>query len=241
MENNEAKTSDYNDVKKMQEAIAKNSDSFEKLGLAKLVGTMDSIKTERARLTKELRQIGVVQCVACNQTITSTCLIKTDESKSCSYEAHRIKKNAKKGTVCQCCGNPAKVLTHKLDFKKAIALLEIIKFYRHSEKAEQEKYYSKDEFFEGILEEYGELFEGYEELHYWDLLSRMPTHPTKVIYKEGYFGITENGIKFAQREVGVPQTAYSYNGEIEGYESDFITIEKIINDAGLDYEELIKV
>ena len=69
----------------------------------------------------------------------------------------------------------------------------------------------------------------------------MPTHPTKVIYKDGYFGITENGIKFAQREIGVPKTAYSYNGEIESYESDFTTIEKIINDAGLNYDELIKI
>tara|TARA_Y100000004_G_C8945812_1_gene426244 strand:+ start:1792 stop:2517 length:726 start_codon:yes stop_codon:yes gene_type:complete len=241
MENQEAKTSDYNDVKKMQDAIVKHSDSFVKLGLAKLVGTKDSIKVERERISNELKENGVSQCSACNQTIRNTCFIETDTTKTCSHEAKRIKKEAKDGTICQCCGNPAKVITHKLDFKKAIALIEIIKFFRHSEKADQDKYYTKEDFFEGVLEEYGELFEGFEELHFWDLIARMPTHPEKVIYKEGYFGITENGIKFAQREIGVPQTAYSYNGEIESYESDFITIEKIINDAGLDYEELIKV
>ena len=239
--NKEVSTSNYDDVRKMQKAITDNSESFEKVGLAKLVGSNKLISFERKRLKEVLQLKGVAQCGACNQNITSLNEVPTLGSRTLKNEANRIKEMAKKGTVCECCGSEAKLITHKLDFKKAIALLEIVKFFRHSEKADQDKYYTKEDFFEGALEEYGELFEDFETMHLWDLISRMPTHPTKVIYKDGYFGITENGIKFAQREIGVPQTAYSYNGEIESYESDFVTIEKIINDAGLQYEQLIKV
>ena len=241
MDNKEVKTSNYDDVRKMQNAIAENSEMFEKVGLAKLVGSNKSIEFERKRLKEEIKKNGIAQCGACNQKLTLLNEIPVLGYRTLKNEANRIKETAKKGTVCQCCGSEAKLITHTLDFKKAISLLEIIKFYRHNEKAEQNNYYTKEEFFEGVLDEYSELFEGFETLHLWDLIARMPTHPTKVIYKEGYYGITENGIKFAQREVGVPKTAYSYNGEIESYESDFITIEKIINDAGLNYDELIKV
>jgi hypothetical protein len=240
-ENKEVKTSNYDDVRKMQNAIAENSESFEKVGLAKLIGSNKSIESERKRLADEIKKNNVAQCGACNQKITALNEIPTLSSRTLKNEANRIKETAKKGTVCECCGSEAKLITHTLDFKKSIALLEIIKFYRHHEKAEQNNYYTKEDFFEGVLNEYEELFEDFETLHLWDLIARMPTHPTKVIYKEGYYGITENGIKFAQREIGVPKTAYSYNGEIESYESDFITIEKIINDAGLDYDELIKI
>ena len=241
----EAKTSDYNDVKAMQDAILKHGKGFERLGLAKLVGSKLKLHEERDRLEKEVAKNGIAQFSACNQEVTklnySSIPFETDLTKSCFKEAKRIKDNAKKGTVCRACGSEAKVITHTLDFQKIVSLIEIVKFFRHHPDADVDKYYTKEDFFSGSLEEYGDLFKGFEQLHFWDLIARMPTHPTKVIYKEGYFGITDNGIKFVQREIGVPQTAYSYNGEIESYESDFITLDDILTKVGLDYDDLIKV
>jgi hypothetical protein len=244
-QNKEVKTEKYEDVKAMQEAIVKNSNDFERLGLSKIKGSNRTIEDERKRLSKVLQKDGKAQCDACNQTITeiiSTMGVSTiDETSKTSKEAERIKNFAKKGTTCSCCGNKAEVKKHTLNINKAIALIEIVKFYRHHPDSDINKYYTKEDFFQGNLEEYGELFEGFEELHLWDLMSRMPTRPDKVVYKEGYFGITENGIKFVQREIGVPKTAYSYNEENDSFESDFITIEDLINEAKLKYDDLIKV
>ena len=42
-----------------------------------------------------------------------------------------------------------------------ISLIEIVKFYRHNPDAEESNYYTKEDFFAGNLEEYGELFENF--------------------------------------------------------------------------------
>ena len=248
--NKEFKTENYSDVKKMQDAIIKNSTEFEKVGLGKLVGSNITIKEERDRLYNEIDKNGSAQCIACNSVITEINTIgqtfewmSLNETDKTSKEAKRIKDTVTKdkSTYCNCCGKEAKLVTHTLDLKKCISLIEIVKYYRHHPNAEESKYYSKEDFFEGNLEEYKELFEDYGNLHFWDLLSRMPTRPDKVVYKDGWYGITENGIKFTQREIGVPKTVYTYNGETESFESDFATIEEIVNEAGLKYEDLIKV
>ena len=240
----EAITSNYEDVKKMQDAIVKHGTGFEKLGLSKLEGSKLSIDQERKRILNEINSNGISQCSACNQEVKQLIDLpeEVDLNKSCFFEAKRIKEKAKKeGTQCNVCGSEAKLITNTLDINKAIALIQIVKFFRHHPDADQTKYYTKEDYFGGVLEEYGELFEQWESLYLWDLICRMPTHPTKVIYKEGYFGITENGIKFIQREIGVPQTAYSYNGETDSYESDFITLDKLLEEAELDYDSLMEV
>jgi ribosomal protein L34E len=237
----EVKTDDYRDVKKMQDAIVENSTEFERLGLSKLKGSNRTLKSERERLTREINKSGIAQCDACNQTISSLSIIIDDEETKTSKEAQRIKDFAKNGTTCRCCGNKAILNTLELNLQMCISLIEIVKFYRHNPDADESKYYTKEDFFAGNIEEYGELFENFELLHHWDLLSRMPTRPDKVVYKDGWYGITENGIKFVQREIGVPKTCYAYNGETDSFESDFVTIEEILSDAGLKYEDLIKV
>ena len=240
--NEEYKTSNYDDVKKVQDAILKNSSQFEKLGLDKLVGCKSKIHEETQRLKSVLSEFGIAQCNACNQEIKQIVEVPNiDVDKTCFKEAQRIKKNAKKGTQCRACGSEAKLITHTLDLNKVISLVEIVKFFRHHPDAKQELYYTSKDYFAGLTDEYADLFNTWDELYLWDLTARMPTHPTKVIYKNGYYGITENGIKFVQREIGVPKTAYSYNGEIDSYESDFVTIDKILEDANLEYDELIKV
>jgi len=248
--NKEVKTEDYNEVKKMQDAIVENSTEFERLGLQKLKGSNITIKDERDRIYNKIKENGSAQCDACNSVIKEINTIGQSfewmslrEGDTTSKEAKRIKDTVTKDkiTFCNVCGTEAKLHTYKLNLQMCISLIEIVKFYRHNPDADESKYYTKEDFFAGNLEEYGELFENFELLHHWDLISRMPTRPDKIVYKDGWYGITENGIKFVQREIGVPKTCYAYNGETDSFESDFVLLDEILTEAGLKYEDLIKV
>ena len=68
----------------------------------------------------------------------------------------------------------------------------------------------------------------------------MPTSPTEVIYKKGWWGITENGIKFIQKEIGLPKYAevyedFAYNHIVE----KSVMITDLIDDVEL--EEFLKL
>ena len=39
----------------------------------------------------------------------------------------------------------------------------------------------------------------------------MPTSPNEVIYKKGWYGLSENGIAFIQKEIGMPKYALIHN------------------------------
>lgn len=241
-ERKEYSTENYDDVKKMQDAIVENSTEFVKLGRSALRGSNKPIIEEKERLVAEINEHGSAQCDACSQEVTKVTSNNDYDNKKTYKEAERIKKEANEGTVCRCCGSICKVETHKLDFKSALAMIEILKFYRHNPNADENGYYTSKDFFAHIDDEYKELFEDVvDELHYWSLLMRMPTRPDKVVYKKGWYGITEEGIKFAQLEIGIPRTCYSYNGENDGFESDFVTAEDLLKEVDLDYNELIKV
>ena len=54
------------------------------------------------------------------------------------------------------------------------------------------------------------------------------------------YRISENGIKFAQREVAIPITAVVYNNVVKGHQlNPHFTIDKILSDAGIDYDAVI--
>ena len=148
--------------------------------------------------------------------------------------------------------NPEKYVKHKkgdrvykmkLTPAMCVSLLWIYKFYRHNENADTDKYYTKEDFFPDLIgdKEFNHLIKDYTKLKHWYLITPMPTHPDKVIYKKGYWGITDNGIKFCQREVAMPKYALVSNG----FAHSHITtppqmIEDILTEAGADYNELIK-
>ena len=70
----------------------------------------------------------------------------------------------------------------------------------------------------------------------------MPTHPTKIIYKKGYWGLTENGVAFCQKEIAMPKYALVYNDfPYEHITSSYVMIDEILKDENLDYNELIKI
>ena len=67
----------------------------------------------------------------------------------------------------------------------------------------------------------------------------MPLHPTKVIYKKGYYGITENGIAFVQKEVAMCKYALVYNNFAYEHNTIPVMINDVLKEAGYDYNELI--
>ena len=147
-------------------------------------------------------------------------------------EDEQLKPNLPKG---------AKLKKMKLTPNLCISLIWIYKYYRHNENAEEGQYYTKQDFFSEILSdgEHKNIVRNFSNLHYWDLITKMPLHPTKVIYKKGYYGITENGIAFVQKEVAMCKYALVYNNFAYEHNTIPVMINDVLKEAGYDYNELI--
>jgi len=160
-------------------------------------------------------------------------------------EINRLKKEAKtsKGAICGCCGQKAKLYKRELTPNMCISLLYMLKFYRHSPDAVDFQYYTKEDFFgkDIVNDKSNKLLIDFDKLKFWDLITPMPTHPDKVVIKKGYYSLSENGIKFAQRELGIPKHCFVYNGEVDSHTTEFITIDDVLKASGFDYNEIIKI
>jgi len=160
-------------------------------------------------------------------------------------EVERIKKEARtnKGAICGCCGQKVKLYSRTITAEMCVALILIYKYYRHSPNAKTNEYYTKEDFFSEILtdKDANYIINDFTKLKYWDLVAPMPTHPTKIKYKKGYWGITDNGVKFVQREVAMPKYALVYNDMVDSHITEPVMIDDILKEAGFDYEELLKI
>lgn len=160
-------------------------------------------------------------------------------------EVERIKKEARtnKGAICGCCGQKVKLYSRTITAEMCVALILIYKYYRHSPNAKTNEYYTKEDFFSEILtdKDANYIINDFTKLKYWDLVAPMPTHPTKIKYKKGYWGITDNGVKFVQREVAMPKYALVYNDMVDSHITEPVMIDDILKEAGFDYGELLKI
>ena len=160
-------------------------------------------------------------------------------------EIDRIKKEAKtnKGAICGCCGQKVKMYRRTITAEMCVALILVYKYYRHHPNADTSKYYTKEEFFMQIIDDKDTsyIINDFTKLKYWDLLAPMPTHPDKVIYKKGHWGLTDNGAKFVQREIAMPKYALVYNDMVDSHITEPVMIDEILSEAGFDYTELLKV
>jgi len=146
-------------------------------------------------------------------------------------------KSSTKPIVCETCGRKAKEYHRKLNAKLCIALVEVLKYYRHTEGVDTLDYFQLKELFK----ENPSLKIDFQKLQYWDLIeAKGKMVKGKFIKNNGWYRISENGIKFAQREVAVPITALVYNGIVQGHIlSPALTIDKILSDVGINYDEII--
>ena len=125
-----------------------------------------------------------------------------------------------------------KTLTTRL----VINLIYVYKYYKYTG-SELTDYFKKNDLLIH-LKKYKKTTRFFHHLKYWDCICQMPTSPKEVIYKKGYYGITENGIKFVQREIALPKFAYVYNDFAYSHKPVPVMITDLVPES--DLEELLK-
>ena len=124
-----------------------------------------------------------------------------------------------------------------LTFNLAVCLVFIYKHYKYTD-CKMTDYFPKKELLL-YLKDFPNITRNFHHLKYWDLIAQMPTSPTEVKYKKGWYGITENGIAFLQKEIGLPKYAFVYNDfAYEHQPNPYVMINDLIEDEAL--EELLK-
>jgi hypothetical protein len=132
----------------------------------------------------------------------------------------------------------AKYTRKEITRDMAICLVFMYKHYRYSEDVKVTDYFPKKVLLQ-YLKSYRNITRNFHKLKYWDLITPMPTSPTEVIYKRGWYGITDNGIAFIQKEIGMPKYAFVWNDfAYEHQTNPYVMITDLIADDELD--ELIK-
>jgi len=150
-----------------------------------------------------------------------------------------VKKNGK--AICPTCGRVAKEYKRKLTSRMCVALLEVLKWYRHNPDPNiiTLDYFNVKELFKDKMF----LTVDFSKLQYWDLVEAKGfMHKDKFIRNKGWYRISENGIKFAQREVAIPTIALVHDNVVHAHllkNESIKTIDKILSEDGLDYEKLI--
>ena len=131
----------------------------------------------------------------------------------------------------------AKYKRKELTRNMAICLVFIYKHYKYSN-AKITEYFPKRILLQ-YLNQFPNITKSITKLKYWDLIAQMPTSPTEVIYKKGWYGLTENGISFIQKEIALPKYAFVWDGF--AYEHDPIPtmITDLIEEDELN--ELLKI
>jgi 6-pyruvoyl-tetrahydropterin synthase len=132
----------------------------------------------------------------------------------------------------------AKYIKKQITRDMAICLIFVYKHYRYTEDVISTDYFPKKVLLQ-YLKSFKKVTRNFHKLKYWDLICQMPTSPTEVIYKKGWYGLTENGIAFIQREIGLPKYAFVWNDfAYEHQTNPYVMITDLIDEEEL--EELLK-
>lgn len=143
-------------------------------------------------------------------------------------------KDNHKGVICPTCGRKAKEYKRRLTSNLCIALIEVLKYYRHTDNVELLDYFHIDD----IFKENPKLKVDFPKLQYWDLVeAKGKMVKGKFVKNYAYYRISDNGLKFAQREVAVPIIALVYNNVVQGHQlNPYGTIDQILAEDNIDYE-----
>lgn len=170
-----------------------------------------------------------------------------EQSENITYDPLEFRKSITtlRGKKCPCCGKIARFYHRKLNINQCLALLHVLKWYRYSETQPDElDFFNINEMFK----DNPKLKTDFQKLLHWDLIEhkgRMQMvgkkNPKEVfIVTKGMYRISENGIKFAQREIAIPITAVVYNGVVEAHKLfPYKTIEEMLQEHNLDYNTII--
>jgi len=169
------------------------------------------------------------------------------QEESSVYDPEAFRKSIKslRGKKCPCCGRVAKFYHRKLSAKLCLALIHVAKWYRYDESQPDElTFFNIDDMFH-----HNPQFKvDFQKLLYWDLIehkgrieTRGKKNPKEVfIVTPRMYRISENGIKFVQREIGIPITAIVYNGVVESHILFPVkTIDEILTEANISYDQVV--
>jgi len=142
------------------------------------------------------------------------------------------------GKICPTCNRLAREEKVELSKANCLALLHILKYYRYAENAHTIlDYFNEDEMFS----ENEKFLQDFAKLEFWDLIEAKGELVDGAFIKEPkMYRISENGIKFAQREIAVPLNAILYDGKVEGHQlQPYATINEILGVNTDEYESLL--
>ena len=131
----------------------------------------------------------------------------------------------------------AKYIRKQLTRNLALCLIYVYKHYRYADNVKDTDYFAKKTLLY-YLKDFPHITRKFHYLKYWDLIHQMPTSPNEVIYKKGWYGITENGVAFIQKEIGMPKNAFVYNDfAYEHNPNPYVMITDLVSEKEL--EELL--
>jgi hypothetical protein len=141
------------------------------------------------------------------------------------------------GIICPTCNRLAKEDKVKLNKKMCLALLHILKYYRYTENVSILDYFDV----RNLFYDNPEFIFTVKKLEYWDLVEAKGEIVNGNFVKEkNMFRISENGIKFAQREVGIPIYAVLYDKKVRGHQlNPNKTIDEILKLSSDLYENVL--
>ena len=142
-----------------------------------------------------------------------------------------------KGKICPTCYRIAKEKKVRLNQSLCLSLLHILKYYRYTENVTTLDYFNSKELFA----ENSQFLIDFAKLTYWDLIEAKGNLVDGVFRREkNMYRISENGIKYAQREIAVPIYAILYDGVVEGHQlTPYATINEILNVDAEQYNNLL--
>ncbi|MEN8882698.1 MAG: hypothetical protein ABF244_00495 [Flavobacteriaceae bacterium] len=132
----------------------------------------------------------------------------------------------------------AKYTRMTLTRNMAICLVFVYKHYKYGDGVKETDYFPKRILLQ-YLKSFPNVTKNFARLKHWDLIAPMPTSPTEVIYRKGWYGLTENGIAFIQKEIALPKYAYVWNGFAYEHKPIPVMITDLINE--LELNELLKI
>ena len=116
-----------------------------------------------------------------------------------------------------------------------VSLIEVYKTYRYHDAIGIDDYVHYKFFFNQVPEHY---LNDFHKLLYWDLIEKQFDGDKPV---KGCYRISLNGIKFVQREIGLPEYCKVYNGKVESHIIDsYIMIEDILKQHNFVYDEIME-
>ena len=147
---------------------------------------------------------------------------------------------AKGWAKCPTCGKKSKQYKRRLTPMMCAALIEVLKYYRHNPNVQDtlEYFNIHDLFKDNPL-----LKVDFSKLQYWDLIeAKAYMNRKKLVKVRNQYRISENGIKFAQREVAIPTIAIVVHNQVCAHvlgPDSVKTIEEVLHEGDLFYANLI--